>query len=72
MDAALWGRIADVIAERLGALVPDCKTQMQTNAAAYRRTLAALGRRVRESIATIPDEQRTLVTAHDANYYGRA
>ncbi len=46
---------------------------MQTHAKAYRRELGALDRWVRRSIATIPDEQRILVTAHDAfNYYGRA
>lgn len=73
MDAASWGRIADVIAESLAQLAPDCATPMQANAAAYRTQLDALDTWVRQSIATIPPEQRILVTAHDAfGYYARA
>ncbi len=73
MDVALWAGIADVAAQSLGALEPECAARMRTNAAAYRAELRALDRWVRESIITIPEAQRLLVTAHDAfNYYARA
>ena len=73
MDAALWAGTAPVIAEVLGALVPGCAGPMQERAAAYAAELAALDAWVRASIATIPERQRILVTAHDAfAYYGRA
>ena len=73
MDVSLWSGVADVAAEQLGALEPDCAAQMQANAAAYREQLSALDGWVQESVATIPEEQRLLVTAHDAfNYYARA
>lgn len=73
MDASLWSRIAPTIAQTLGELRPDCAAQMTANAAAYQAQLAALHDWAKASIASIPERQRTLVTAHDAfNYYGRA
>lgn len=73
MDVALWSRVADVAAQALGGLKPACRQQMQTNARRYRAELAALDAWVRESVASIPEEQRVLVTAHDAfGYYARA
>ncbi|MES2970649.1 MAG: zinc ABC transporter substrate-binding protein [Pseudomonadota bacterium] len=70
MDPALWGqvvvRIEAVLAE--SGLPPDPAT-----AAAYRAAIAALDAYSRKILATIPPEQRILVTAHDAfNYFGRA
>ncbi|NBC33761.1 MAG: zinc ABC transporter solute-binding protein [Alphaproteobacteria bacterium] len=73
MDAGLWQQIAPVIAATLAEIVPDCDAAMQARAEAYQVQIQALDGWIRESIATIPDQQRILVTAHDAfNYYGRA
>lgn len=73
MDASLWLEIAPVIATTLGELVPDCAEAMQQRADDYQAQLRALHGWIGESIASIPEEQRILVTAHDAfNYYGRA
>ena len=73
MDVALWAGVADVTADTLGALETNCAAQMRANAAAYREQLKALDGWVQESITTIPEAQRLLVTAHDAfNYYARA
>lgn len=73
MDGALWARTAPVIAQALGAIVPDCAADMAARAEAYRTELLALDAWVRASVATIPAERRLLVTAHDAfAYYGRA
>jgi manganese/zinc/iron transport system substrate-binding protein len=72
MDVRLWARTAEVIAGRLGELMPECAARMQANARGYRARLETLDGWVRRSIATIPLEQRVLVTAHDAFvYYAR-
>ncbi|MEM7024041.1 MAG: zinc ABC transporter substrate-binding protein [Pseudomonadota bacterium] len=73
MDANLWGRIAPTIAETVGELAPECAQSMQDRASLYQDQLEALHGWIVDSIATIPEDQRILVTAHDAfNYYGRA
>ena len=73
MDASLWARIAPVIAEVFAGLAPDCAEAMQTRATEYSEELTALHAWVAASVATIPEQQRILVTAHDAfAYYGRA
>jgi manganese/zinc/iron transport system substrate-binding protein len=73
MDASLWARTAPVIAETLVELRPDCAEAIDVNAESYSKQLAALHEWVKESVASIPEAQRILVTAHDAfNYYGRA
>ncbi len=73
MDVSQWALTAPVIAAVLGELAPDCAGAMQARAEAYAAELMALDEWVRASVATIPAEQRILVTAHDAfAYYGRA
>ena len=73
MDVRLWARTADEAAAVLGQLEPDCAEAMRERANLYRQELAALDGWVRESIASIPETQRILITAHDAfNYYSRA
>jgi manganese/zinc/iron transport system substrate-binding protein len=73
MDVSQWALTAPVIAEVFSALAPDCADAMQARATAYAAELAALHEWVRASVATIPEQQRILVTAHDAfAYYGRA
>lgn len=73
MDASLWAKIAPTIAATLGDLRADCAEEMTANAAHYAEQLVALHGWVKASVASIPERQRVLVTAHDAfNYYGRA
>lgn len=73
MDASLWARIAPTIAAKLSEIRPSCADAINANAERYVGQLAALHEWVRQSIESIPDDQRILVTAHDAfNYYGRA
>ena len=65
-----WG---GVIAEALGAFDPINQGSYLENAAAYNETLAKLDAYAKKAIATIPVNQRVLVTAHDAfQYLGRA
>jgi manganese/zinc/iron transport system substrate-binding protein len=73
MDASLWSRIAPTIADTLAEVAPDCAETMRADAEAYQRRLAALHDWITASVASIPEAQRVLVTAHDAfAYYGRA
>jgi manganese/zinc/iron transport system substrate-binding protein len=73
MDARLWSGTARVIAEAIAALRPDCAEAAAARAEDYRASLEALHAWAGESVATIPEGQRVLVTAHDAfGYYARA
>jgi len=73
MDVELWGRIAPTIADTLAKIAPGCADAMRARAADYRERLEALDGWIERSVATIPERQRVLVTAHDAfAYYGRA
>lgn len=73
MDVSLWARTIPTVAAALSELRPDCAANFEANAAAYGEVLAAFHPWVAAAIATIPEQQRILVTAHDAfNYYGRA
>lgn len=73
MDVSLWARTVPAIAEKLGELLPDCAPAIAANAEGYSDQLAALHDWTAQAIASIPADQRVLVTAHDAfAYYGRA
>jgi manganese/zinc/iron transport system substrate-binding protein len=73
MDAGLWQKIAPTIAATFAEIVPDCAEDMAARAETYMAQLDALDGWIGDSIRTIPEAQRILVTAHDAfNYYGRA
>lgn len=73
MDPALWGGIAPVIAGFLGEAAPDCAADMAARGESYREQTEALAGWVAEAIATIPEQDRMLVTAHDAfGYYAMA
>lgn len=69
MDSSLWAQTTDVIAEELSKLKPDCASDINTRAQTYKPQLLALHDWVKASIASIPEEQRILVTAHDAFFY---
>ena len=72
MDPRVWARAAEMIADRL-------VTHDRANAQVFRRNLAALQAKMAEldtyaerAIATVPEQQRLLVTAHDAfSYFAR-
>lgn len=76
MDVSLWSNAATVIARTLtdsGFMSADCVQQVNDRAATYERLLADLHDWAIQAIGTIPDQQRILVTAHDAfGYFGRA
>ena len=73
MDVALWMYIAEEIRDSLVQIYPEHAAYFTANADAYLAQMRELDDYVREQIARIPDEQRVLVTAHDAfQYYSRA
>ncbi len=73
MDVGLWQRTVGVVGGALAELVPDCAAAIAQREEVYEAELAALHAWIGASIATIPEPQRILVTAHDAfNYFGRA
>ncbi len=73
MDVGLWSQITPTIADALIEMRPDCATAIEANTDGYQSQLAALHDWIGQSIGTIPEDHRTMVTAHDAfAYYGRA
>lgn len=73
MDVALWAQAIPNVTAVLADARPDCAPAMTEGADAYARQLAALDDWARAAIATIPEGNRLLVTAHDAfNYFANA
>lgn len=73
MDVSLWARLVPVIAAGLERARPDCAADLAANAALLEADLAALHDWARDSLASIPESARVLVTAHDAfGYFARA
>lgn len=73
MDVKGWMTGVDVVAETLADFDSENKEAYMTRAAAYKKELEALDAYAKGVIASIPESQRVLVTAHDAfQYLGRA
>jgi manganese/zinc/iron transport system substrate-binding protein len=73
MAPGFWAPVVPVIAATLRAEAPDCAAEIDLRSTAYEDQLKTLDNWARASIATIADEQRILITAHDAfAYFGRA
>jgi manganese/zinc/iron transport system substrate-binding protein len=73
MDVAAWSECVGHVAETLARNDPAHADAYRQNAETYRAELAELDTYVRQVIATIPEGQRVLVTAHDAfGYFSRA
>jgi len=73
MDVAGWAKAAGDISESLAKFDPGNAAAYQERAASYTAELKKLDDYARKSLASIPEKQRVLVTAHDAfNYMARA
>jgi manganese/zinc/iron transport system substrate-binding protein len=73
MDPLLWLEAVVAIEEALVRALPDQAEDLARNAATYRDEVTAIAAYATESLATIPESARVLVTAHDAfSYFGRA
>ena len=72
-DVSLWQYVVKELAVVLGSLLPDNADTFLERAEAYNKELDDLHLYVIQRIASIPEERRVLITAHDAfQYFGKA
>lgn len=72
MDVSLWSEAAGKVAEQLAAAMPDHAEAIGQRAAELQNELEKLDSWGAETISSIPESQRLLVTAHDAfQYFGK-
>lgn len=72
-DVKNWEKITQFVADQLSEAQPENKEIFQANAKTYLAELKILEEEIIAEIATLPEDKRRLVTAHDAfNYFGRA
>jgi len=72
-DVSLWMKAAENVRDQLVKIDPEHKSDYEQNAAKYLKELQDLHEYAKQELATIPKEQRVLVTAHDAfSYFGKA
>ncbi|HWL08602.1 MAG TPA: zinc ABC transporter substrate-binding protein [Planctomicrobium sp.] len=72
-EPGLWLHCLDLVVTSLSEKDPQYATAYQERAAVYRQELKQLDRYARELIETIPEGNRSLVTAHDAfSYFANA
>lgn len=73
MDPGRWTHVVMAVRDRLVALAPQDKALFEANAAAYLKQIGQIGSYSKEALATVPEGQRVLLTAHDAfNYFGKS
>jgi manganese/zinc/iron transport system substrate-binding protein len=73
MDVKAWSLCVEHVAECLAKTDPPQAEEYRANAKSYCQELTKLDEYVRTVIQSIPEEQRILVTAHDAfEYFSRA
>lgn len=71
-DVNLWKKSAQHVADKLSEFDAENKDYYQQNAAQYVSELVDMDTYIKNRIAEIPEQQRVLVTAHDAfAYFGR-
>ncbi|MBL8874253.1 MAG: zinc ABC transporter substrate-binding protein [Phycisphaerae bacterium] len=72
-DVGLWMRVGDRIRDTFREKDPANADAYTAAAKSYAEVLAALNEYAKATIATIPEDHRVMVTAHDAfGYFGRA
>lgn len=73
MDVSAWSLVAKNIQTSLANFDPNNKAYYEERLTTYQATLVELDAYAQKSLASIPESQRVLVTAHDAfSYLGRA
>ncbi|MFN0195922.1 MAG: metal ABC transporter solute-binding protein, Zn/Mn family, partial [Planctomycetaceae bacterium] len=73
MDVTAWSKCVEFVEQRLASFDPPHAEDYRSRSEQYREELKKLDAYVREVIASIPESQRVLVTAHDAfGYFSRA
>jgi manganese/zinc/iron transport system substrate-binding protein len=72
-DIELWSQVVKLIERELADEFPEFTNTFKDNAAKYLIKLSDLHTYCKTKIASIPKQQRVLITAHDAfEYFGRA
>ncbi len=72
MDPSAWSRAVDAVRDKLIEFDPAGAEVYERNALAYQEQLAELDAYAERVLASVPEGQRVLVTAHDAfNYFGK-
>lgn len=72
-DVSLWAQTVEVAVASLSELDPEGVEVYRGNGERYRARLDALHQWVIEQVGEIPEQQRVLITAHDAfGYFGLA
>lgn len=73
MSVKMWANAVPGVVEALVKIDPEGEDAYRANGEAYGKQLANLHEWVKEQIATVPKDQRVLITAHDAfGYFGEA
>lgn len=73
MVPTLWAEVISAVEQTLSAARPEASDSFAANATAHRAALEQLDHYARTSLAQIPQDQRLLLTAHDAfGYFGAA
>lgn len=71
-DLQLWKQVVHYISTQMQSINPAAAQMYQTHTAAYLEVLESLHQEITDLIQTIPQNQRILITAHDAfSYFGR-
>ena len=72
-DAMLWRDAATHVAAELAKADPSGRDVYEARLASYQKDLEDTDRYIRGRVEELPEDQRVLITAHDAfNYFGRA
>lgn len=72
-DPELWAEVIEGLGVELARIDPDNAEAYEERAAQYRDEVLELHEDVAGTLASIPDQHRTLVTSHDAfQYFARA
>jgi manganese/zinc/iron transport system substrate-binding protein len=72
-DVQLWMKATESIRDALIEIDPGSEELYRANAETYLAELEELDAYVQEQTARVPEQQRVLITAHDAfNYFGEA
>jgi manganese/zinc/iron transport system substrate-binding protein len=72
-DVSLWKEAAQTVANGFSEADPDGKSAYESNLDAYLTELDETDTYIRNRVAELSEEQRVLVTAHDAfQYFGKA
>ncbi|MFG0289052.1 MAG: metal ABC transporter solute-binding protein, Zn/Mn family [Rhodopirellula sp. JB044] len=72
-DVSMWSSTASVVADVLSERLPEHAGEFQAAAKAYQEGLKPITEYAKERLGAIPEDQRILITSHDAfGYLGRA